>query len=296
MIDLHTPPTTQLAAARRMLAKVEARRALRHPVLLISFGYAAFMAYRVLSEPEGWSTYHYAMLLSALAPIVGGTIATANLISLRARPDQAFAAGVPLDGDWRRQAQLLAGFGPTIAWTVVVVAFGLGALHWGGPSVGDVHAQTLTWSAPELGQWILLVPLSWAFGCALARLVPNRVFGLVVAFLVGVIIVGLSWMFQGQPYVALVQTQPFGVELGTTVAPSEAPPDWVLTAPGEDQAQWEHVVRSQPVAAGHDVFLVGLTLASSAVLWTGRRRWELLAGGVGLALAGVAAQTLVGIA
>jgi hypothetical protein len=102
-------------------------------------------------------------------------------------------------------------------------------------------------------------------------------------------------MFQSQQYAALVQVQPFEVDLGTEFDPSTAPVDWILDAPDADHDQWRHQVVSQPQAAGHDVWLVGLTLACSAALWSGPRRWQLLAGGVGIAVVGVAAQALVGI-
>ena len=295
MIDLRAPSPTQLSAGRRALALVEMRRALRHPVFLVSFGLSGLMVWQLLTQPEGWSTARYGQLAMTVFPLVAGTIATANLIALRARPDEVFGGAVPLDADWRRQAQLLAGIGPTGLTAVAVAVFGIASAIWGGDSIGDVQPQHVTWSAPELAQPVLLVAFSWAFGCALARLVPSRSFGVVIAFLVGFLVVGVSWMFQGQPYVALVQTQPFEVELGATFTPSEAPADWILVPFDEFTDRWQREVVSPPVAAGHDVFLVGLTLAWSAVLWTGRRRWELLAGGVGLALVGVAAQAFVGI-
>ena len=295
MIELHVPDRTRLAAGRRALAAVEVRRALRHPVFLLSLGLSGLLLWQLLEQPEEWSTFHYSQVLSSVFPLVAGTIATANLIALRARPDEVFGGAVPLGVDWRRQAQLIAGVGPMAVVAILAALLGLAAMIGGGDSIGDVQPQTVTWSVPELVQPVLLVSFSWAFGCALARLVPSRTFGLVVAFLVGFIFVGVAWMFQGEPHVALVQVQPFEVDLGAAFEPSGAPADWMLTPPGDVTENWQRVVVSPPVAAGHDVFLVGLTLAWSAVLWTGRRRWGLLAGGVAITLVGVAAQAFVGI-
>ena len=295
MTDLQVPPAAQLVAGRRALAVVEMGRALRHPVFLASFGLSGLLLWQLLNEPEAWSTYHYSQALMSMFPLVAGTIATANLISLRASPQEVFGGAVPLDTSWRRQAQLLAGIGPVAVVAVAVALFGLGARFWGGDSIGVVQPQTVTWSAPELAQIPLLVAFSWAFGCALARLVPNRSFGLVVAFLVGFLTVGVAWIFQGQPYVTLVQVQPFEVDLGAAFVPDRAPADWILLPPGDFAEHWQRVVVSPAVAAGHDLFLVGVTLAWSAALWAGRRRWELLSGGIVVAVVGVAAQSFVGI-
>lgn len=295
MTDTIAPPLTQLTAGRRALAMIEMRRAVRHPVFLISFGLSGLLMWQLLNEPEGWDTYHYSQVVLSMMPLVIGTIATANLICLRAHPDEVFGGAVPLDADWRRQAQLIAGIGPVAVTAVAMTFFGIGVLLWGGDSMGDVQPRVVKWSAPELAQSVLLVAFSWAFGCALARLVPSRVLGLVVGFFVGFICVGTSWMFQSQPYVALVQMQPFEVEQADDFDPSNVPDEWILSSPAEYEDQWRRLVVSQPVAAGHDLFLVGVTLAWSAVVWTGRRRWELLAAGVGIALLGVAAQTFAGI-
>ena len=107
---------------------------------------------------------------------------------------------------------------------------------------------------------------------------------------------GFSWAFQSAlvtPF-SIVQVQPVSVEVGPVTAdPLTFPADWLLSAPGEFQDHWARLFVSARLAAGHDLWLIGLALLFVALaLPRGARTWPILMGGL-LAVAGVVCQYLV---
>lgn len=106
----------------------------------------------------------------------------------------------------------------------------------------------------------------------------------------------VTWAWEAPPvrYVTPVQTQPIEQTIGGPGAnPATFPDHWLLSAPDEYDAEWDRVIVHQPMAAWHDVYLVGLALAAAGFAIRGRGGRRALVAGVLVATLGVAAQAVV---
>ena len=95
-------------------------------------------------------------------------------------------------------------------------------------------------------------------------------------------------------YVTPIQTQPIEVYIGPTgLDPSTLPADWLLSSPDQYEAYWARVIVHVPMAAWHDVYLIGLALLGAGLAVRRRRgRWLVAAGALAV-LVGIVAQVLV---
>ena len=273
------------------LARMEARRMLRHPALWLGIALSALMVWNIWDE--SWSGQRYTGVVAALTPMLLG-ISIAS-VSAAGRELVPVAEAAPVDRSHRAAARLLAGL-PLVGVAALVVAAGTAWLRWiGGVPLGDdpgrtVHAHH---SLPELLQPVLLAALAVVLGAAVVRLVRQRLAAAIV-LAVGWFLVGATYWIFGSGvlrWLAVVQVQPFYVKVGPREAdPTTFPADWLLTAPGRYQDYWARVVVSPAVALWHDVYLVGLVLLLLAVLLSGRARAGFAVAGLVVALAGVALQ------
>ena len=171
---------TQLAPARlgtapragvvSALARIEARRLLLHPLLLVGLALTALLTWQVRDE----DSLGYVLLMGAgVLPLAIGVLLAANAAALRPRRDDAeeLYATLPAPASARTLA-LLAAVGVAAVGSVVVVlaqATAFGA--WGGLDV-TYSGQLETPRLVHLVQGPLLVAFFGALGVALARLVP----------------------------------------------------------------------------------------------------------------------------
>jgi hypothetical protein len=276
------------------LARVEARRMLRHPALPVALLVTAWFTTTMTSGD--WSGAVYTGLPPSLGPLLLGL----SLVSLwtHARDRTPLAEDAPVQPGDRALARLLAGVA-LVAVVAAVTAAGAVTLRvLGGLDLGDEPGRTLHahFTLPELAQPVVLAALAVALGAAAARVVRQPLAAAVVLFVVWFLTSATYWLFNGpaaRAY-ALIQVQPVVVPAGpATTDPQAFAPDWLLTQPSPYQDFWGRLVVSPALAGWHDVYLAGLTLLLSAVALGGRPRRVAGAAGAVLVVAGVVAQRLV---
>lgn len=280
-----------MRTATAELARIEARRMLRHPTPWAGLVLTALMTWDTWDE--SWSGQRYTGLVAALTPmLLGISIASVSAFGRELVP---VAEAAPLGRSRRATARLLAGL-PLVGVAAVVVAAGAVWLRAiGGVPLGDDPGSTphAHHTLPELVQPVLLAALAVVLGAVVVRLVRQRLAASIV-LAVGWFLVGATyWLFGGGvlKWLAVVQVQPFYVDIGPVrTDPRTFPADWLLSAPGQYQDHWARVVVSPVVALWHDVYLVGVLLLLLAVVLSGRARRVLVVAGLLVALAGVALQ------
>jgi hypothetical protein len=264
------PPRARAASRRGVvasLARVEARRLLLHPLVLIGLAMSALLTWQVADE----QSLAYLVLMGAgVLPLAIGVLLAANAAALRARRDDAeeLFGTLPAPPS-ARTAALLVAVGVLALATVPVVlvqATVLGA--WSGLDV-TYWGQVETPAVVHLVQGPLLVGFFGALGVALARLVPTLAAGPLVAVLVllaSIPLVGwgpdASWRWLFPPVNAA------DVPGGDVGWPCDrGDPSWCPSAVAFDDG----------TLAVHAVYLVALTAlaAGVALLRDGRTRQRL---------------------
>jgi hypothetical protein len=276
------------------IARLEARRHLRHPVLWLGIAASAYSAWRSRSiEWSGgtYSAFPVDLVPAAWAVFVLGVLAGGrdHIAGPRPSPAVAVAAG----GDRIAAGRLLSLLAPLAVLAALVAGIAVTTSLTGGHTIGESFWRTdaARHSLPEVAQPILLATLAGVAGVAIGRAVRHAIVaiagGTIVLFAFGLI----SWAWQWSPavYVTPVQQQPFSVEIDHT-DPTQVPSDWWLSSPGQYQDGWRRLVVDPVVASGHDLVLVGATAAFAG--WAVRGRWGRLValGGLGVAAAGVIVQ------
>ena len=281
------PPTTELA-------RVEARRVLRHPGPWLGLLLSAWWLQGVAAE--NWASARYEGLLSAFAPLLLGISMTA--VTTFGRERTPLAEDAPLGADDRFVARLLASL-PLVGLVAVVV--GAGAVYLrvsGGVRLGDEPGLTMAahHSLPELLQPVLLAAFAVALGAAAVHLVRSQLASHVLMFVFWFLVGATYWLFQGPVAQVLtpLQVQPNLVAVGPAETdPTTFPSDWLLSAPGEFQDHWARLVVSPELAAWHDVHVVALTALCVAAAAPGRLRRPMLAVGLLLGALAVTMQLVV---
>lgn len=283
-----------MTTATATLARIEARRMLRHPAPWCGLALSVLAAWSMWDEQ--WSGQRYQGLLVAITPLLIGLSLTS--ISAFGRELVPVAEEAPMSRADRSLARLLGAL-PLVLVAAVVVA---GTAAWlrstGGLSLGNEPGRTdnAHHTFPELFQLVLLAVLAVAAGAAAVHLVRRRLAAAVVLTLGWFLVGGTYWIFNG-PYLRLftpLQVQPVTVEAGPWDAdPTAFPETWLLTGPGEYQDFWAREVVSVWLATWHDLYLVGLVLLAVAVAVPGRTRRPLAIVGAVVALTGVALQQVV---
>ncbi len=279
------------------LARLEARRSLRSVWLWIGVAAATWF---VLATGEGnWESDTYQRLQSASMPIALAILVIGLNAGGRDRHGDRppLAEDAVLDADARAAARLVGMAAPCAIgalWAAVVfvnvrVQGGL----WIGDEPGRTDSAVYTW--PEMIQPVLLFAVAATVGVALGRACRYRV-PLVVGAL-GFSLFGLvSWAFQAAPmlYLTPIQTQPIEQHIGpASLDPQTVPADWLLSRPDQYDFEWARVVVHVPMAAWHDVYLLGIALlgAGFAVRQRFGRRL-IVVGGIAV-VAGLVAQVAV---
>jgi hypothetical protein len=282
------------AQAVGQLARIEAGRMLRHPAPWLGLAVSAWWL-RDVYEVD-WASAHYDGQLTAVTPLLLGV----SLASVHAfgRERVAVADDAPLEQHRRSLGRLLGGLALVGLVALVVAAGATWLWATGGVRLGDQPGRTdhAMYTAPELLQPVLLAALAVALGAAVVHLVRQRLLASILLVVWWFLVGGTYWMFQGDvsQWLTPLQVQPVLVEVAPAATdPSTFPSEWLLSAPGEYQDFWGRLVVSPSMAAGHDLYLVGLTLLAVAVAVPGRVRRLLLGAGAVVAVGAVLLQAAV---
>lgn len=280
-----------MSAATRELARLEGRRMLRHPAPWAGLALTLLMGFDVWGED--WSGQRYTGLVAALTPLLlGVSVASVSAFGRELVP---VAEAAPLGPSERARARLAGGL-PLVTLVALVVAAGAVGLRLvGGVPLGDDPGRTLHahHTLPELLQPVLLAAVAVVVGAVAVRVLRHTLAAAIVLTVLWFLVGGTYWLFAGPGtrWVAVVQVQPFYVEVGPIrTDPSTFPADWLLSAPGEYQDHWARLVVSPLVALAHDAYLLGLVLLLLGVVLAGAARRALLTLGLALAIGAVALQ------
>jgi hypothetical protein len=286
-------PKTMLA-----LSIVEAKRLLRHPVLLAGAALGAWLSIQpwLNGEPaQDWDTQSYEIYLIFWAPLYFAVLIVANTAALRERETTTaeMFRSAPARYSERTLALLVAGLAPT-GLAAVLAAIQLRMIaHAGGITAGDQLVR-LTPSVIEMALVPATTATSFAFGVALARTVRSRAFGAILAGIATYILFAGFWAFYWFPgyFLAPYATPIRTIDLGQELTVGELTRAHMLSAPSYEEAHWRVLVRDVDLVGWHNVYLIGLALllAGYAVWRSGRYRrvrWLLLPG-VALTIGGLA--------
>jgi hypothetical protein len=247
------------------LARIEARRNLRSPLLLVVLGLSAYGAWAMSGGPD-WSGGTYANLPLYFVLLAGGTF----LLALRSAGRDRRANVPPLGEDCaldetlRTFAQLLGlvVFPAIAAAGVVMIA--VASRIEGGYWIGEGHWRTDTalHTPFELLQPVALVAFAAAAGVAAGRRFRHRTPIAVLAGAVTFLTGAAWWMFQSAPtfVLLLVQMQPIWRWAGPPSAGSSSYPDHWLVSYDTYENTWFRQYVDQPLMGGHVLYLVGLTV------------------------------------
>jgi hypothetical protein len=245
------------------LARVEARRNLRSPLLLVAVAFSVLLA---LDTSSDWSGEMYSYLPLYFVPLAAGTF----LLGLRSagrdhRVDTPpLGEDCPVDETTRTAARLLGlAVCPALAVAGVLgveVASRIEGGYWMGE--GLRRTDTALHTPFELLQPLALVALAGAAGVAAGRLFRHRTPVAVLAGALTFMFGGVWWMFQWPPtfVVALVQTQPIERWAGPREAGASSFPEHWLLRYDYDGNFWARQYVDQPLIGGHVLYLVGLTV------------------------------------
>jgi hypothetical protein len=287
-------PATILA-----LSLAEAKRLLRHPVLLVGATLAAWLSIRSWGHGESvqdWETQNYTIFLLTWAPLYLAVFIAANTTALRERESttaEMFRSTSTRYSE-RTLALLAAGLVPT-ALAVVLAAIQLGIIaHAGGITVGNQAVQ-LTPTVVEMAIVPATTAVAFTLGVALARTVRSRAFGAILAGTATYVFFAGFWLFYWFPgyFLAPYSTSLRTVDLGQDLTVDELTGLQIVNAPSyHEEARWQVLVRDTHLVGWHNVYLIGLALllAAYAVRRSGRdrrARWLLLAGAT-LTISGLA--------
>ena len=292
-----TPPAPEQERRTRVafeLARAEARRHLRHPVLWLGIAATiySFRQSRTIDWTAGaYSAFPTDFVGCAWAMFVLGAISGGR----DHLPGGRTAPGAASPGDAvRALGRLLSLLAPLGIAAAVVAGVVITMRIEGGYSIGErgwgTSSAQPTW--PEVLQPVLLFAACGATGVGMGRTVRQGlvtiVTGTVALFAFGLV----AWAWQWSPAVFLtpVQTQPFSVALEG--GPATAHADWWLAAPGQHQEGWRRLVVDPVMAIWHDVVLLGAGVAGVGWALTGTTGRRLAIVGAALIAIGAVAQAV----
>ena len=215
------------------LARPEARRLLRTPLVWIGLALTVFFTWATMQSPDDWSGARY-----MVAPVlVGPWLATLSFAVAGSfhRERSGLAADAPV-GEEVRSLGLLGGAAVLVLLVAVVTMVGGVAARWhGGFDLGDEPGRTLHahFSWPELIQPVVLAMLAVAVGAAAGRRFAHRATATLALFIGWFPFVMVSWAFQSRavtPF-SILQIQPVSLRVGPVDAdPLSFPSTWLLSA------------------------------------------------------------------
>lgn len=257
--------------AELALARMEARRHLTSPILLVAL-VVCLWSTRLLGAE--WSAGTYSLWTTLFVPLALGGFFSCLVAAGRDRPVEgpALAEEAPLDDEARARVHLRAALVFPALAVVGTVAGQVASIVEGGYWIGEgaYRTDTAQHTASELALPVLVVALGAAAGVAAGRRWRRRSPIAILAGLVGFLQWGVYWAFQFVPliYVSPVQASP----VTRWIAPASAvdlrfPASWWVERPAEFNEYWRRVYVDQPLVIGHGVYLAGLiALAVAAAL------------------------------
>jgi hypothetical protein len=183
------------------LSKAEAKRVLRHPVLLAGAAVSAWLSIWPWrgGEPAQnyeYQTQNYETFLIYWAPLYFAAFIVANTAALRERETTTaeMFRSTPARYSERTLALLAAGLVPaTLAAVLAAIHWGVIA-HAGGFIVGN-QLVLLTPAVAEMALVPATAAAAFACGVALARTIRSRVFGAILAAVATYLFFLQSWVF-----------------------------------------------------------------------------------------------------
>ena len=277
------------------LARLEAGRYLRHPVLWLGVTASVYSFWQ--SRSIEWTAGAYSAFPTdfvgcAWAMFVLGAVAGGrdHLPGDRTPPGWA-SPGV----DDRATGRLLGLLAPLAVVVAVVAGVVIASRIEGGYTIGERGWSTDTAqpSWPEVAQPVLLFAAFGAIGVGMGRSVRHGLVTIVAgtAALFAFGLVAWAWQWSPAVYLTPVQIQPFSVRFDG--GPAAAPDDWWLSAPGEHQAGWRRLIVDPVMALWHDVVLLGTGVAGVGWALAGGIGRRLVLIGIALVAIGAVAQAMV---
>lgn len=293
-----TPATTRVHRPRvaLALARLEARRMLRHPLLPMGALLSTAFAWTAMRGVQEWHGAQYGAAPLVLAPV----FLAVSLVVAQAfrREHRSLTDDVPSDESVRAAGRFLGAL-PLVA--LVAVVAGAGAAYVrdrGGFDLGDQPGRTLhaQFSLGEVLQQPVLAIVAVALGAAAGRRLRHPLGAAVPLFLLWFLSMSGYWMFQGRHVVpfSLIQVQPVQVPIGRgSTDPTTYPADWLLAAPDDYLDHWDRLFVSGTLAAWHNIYLLGMAALLIGVALPRRTRPVALLLGVVLMAVGAAMQYAV---
>ncbi len=207
------------------LARSEARRMLRAPVLWLGVALVVTFAWAMMSTPDDWSGARY-----TAAPIMVGPLLVCISIVVAGsfhRERMGVAAEAPV-GEGLRTAGRLAGALALVGLVTALTAVGAGLARWhGGLDLGDEPGRTLHahFTLAEILQAPTLAVLAVAVGAAAGRRLRHRATSTLLLFVGWFPFVMVSWAFMSRhvtPY-SIIQIQPVSIPVGPIASPTRRP-------------------------------------------------------------------------
>lgn len=278
-------PKTVLA-----LSIAEAKRVLRHPVLLAGAALGAWLSIRpwLGGEPaQDYETQNYTTFLIYWAPLYFAAFIVANTAALHERETTTaeMFRSAPTRYSERTLALLAAGLVPATLAAILAAIHRSVIAHAGGITVGNQFVQ-LTPTVAEMALVPATAAAAFACGVALARTVRSRAFNAILAAVTTFTFFLGFWFFAWFPgyFLAPYSTSLRTVDLGQHLSMDELTKMQIVSAPSyHEDAHLQVLVRDPHLVGWHNVYLVGLALllAAYAVWRSGRdrrARWLLLPG------------------
>jgi hypothetical protein len=261
------------------LARVEAARLIRHPVVMI--GAALSVAFALSFAPEAEIGGSYLLLIGpALLPLALATLVASNLAALRSRRSRTgdLEQSLAVDRPTRTLALLLALGGPALLAIALVAAGFTWFGGWDGLVV-EPDGTTATPRPAELAQGPLVVVACGIIGVALARWIRFPVGAVAAVALLVLQMPFVMWNLQEAPGWLLPLVNPQRLSPGVDSS-------WPCSLGQSWPCEFGHLAPLE----WHLTYLVGVgaLLAGLALLRDDRRPSHRLVAVAGLLLAAVA--------
>lgn len=290
------PKARRRPAVLGALARAEARRMLRNPVLWIGTALTGAMVWTTVPQPGEWSGASYEQMMLASLPM---TFAISVVVAASFHRERVpLAPAAPVGEGGRTAARLLATVPLVVLAGLLTVVVAVRERQLGGLWLGTEPGRTTEalHTAGELAQHVALAFLAVALGAALGRRL-SRLVSIVPLLFVTWFLVSVYWLFGDSrvtPF-SVLQVQPVRVEAGPgSTDPLTFPAHWLLEGPGDYSTVWSRLFVSNALGWWHVVWLLGLAASAlAAAVPAGRHRRGLLLTGPVLAVVGVVAQVLV---
>lgn len=292
-------PADQLVGRSTLtaLARVEARRLARNPVLILGFLVLLVQETSLLWDipANRWANDAYSRMASS-SFLIAATFIVAALAAMRDREDttaETFRAVAPTERD-RTVALLLAGLVPVALAAAVSLYVAVLVVRAGGIPVGEGRGLGLFRLSPaEIAHPVVQTAAAFAAGVATARIVRSRAVGVVVGVLGSFFLVEGFWLWSWFPAAFLTPdalaprlTQDLGAFPSREVL-QQTP---LLDLPDSYDPDFYAVQMEVGRVGWHALFLVGMTMlfAGLALTRSSGTRWHplrlVIVGGVVAAL------------